>query len=159
MSTSTPPVSSPARTPGLTPGLTPGRWLWVGRILSALPILFLAFDGAAKVMRLPPVLEAFAKLGYSEHVAGPLGITLLVCVVLYAVPRASMLGAILLTGYLGGAVATHVRIGDPLFSHILFPTYVAALIWGGLYLREARLGALLPLRTLNLSNPNFSKEE
>lgn len=138
MTTSTSPA--PTSTP------TPVRWLWAGRILSALPILLLAFDGVAKVMRLPPVLEGFAKLGYSENVAGPLGLTLLTCVVLYAVPRTSVLGAVLLTGYLGGAVATHVRVGDPLFSHILFPTYVAALVWGGLYLREARLGALLPLR-------------
>lgn len=134
MSISTPPVPTPA------------RWLWAGRLLSALPILFLAFDGVAKLMRLPPVLEACAKLGYSDNVAGPLGLTLLVCVVLYAVPATSVLGAILLTGYLGGAVATHVRVGDPLFSHILFPTYVAALVWGGLYLREARMGALLPFR-------------
>ncbi|WP_243318450.1 DoxX family protein [Geothrix paludis] len=138
MTTSTPPVPTPAP--------TLARWLWTGRILSALPVLLLAFDGVAKMMRLPPVLEGCAKLGYSENVAGPLGITLLACVVLYAVPRTSVLGAILLTGYLGGAVATHVRVGDPLFSHILFPTYVAALVWGGLYLREARLGALLPLR-------------
>ncbi|WP_243319930.1 DoxX family protein [Geothrix sp. SG200] len=135
------------------------RWLWAGRILSALPILLLAFDGLAKVMRLPPVLEGFIKLGYSENVARPLGLTLSACVVLYAVPRTSVLGAILLTGYLGGAVATHVRVGDPLFSHILFPTYVAALVWGGLYLREARLEALLPLRTIDLSNPNPSKEQ
>ncbi|WP_291270657.1 DoxX family protein [Geothrix sp.] len=142
MPTHTPPVPTPVP----APAPAPTRWLWAGRILSALPILFLAFDGVAKAMRVPPVLDAFAKLGYSENVAGPLGITLLVCVALYAVPRTSMLGAILLTGYLGGAIATHVRVGDPLFSHILFPTYVAALVWGGLYLREARLGALLPLR-------------
>ncbi|WP_243286643.1 DoxX family protein [Geothrix terrae] len=142
MPTSTP----PAPTPAPIPAPTPTRWLWTGRILSALPVLLLAFDGVAKMMRLPPVLEGCAKLGYSENVAGPLGITLLVCVVLYAIPRTSVLGAILLTGYLGGAVATHVRVGDPLFSHILVPTYVAALVWGGLYLRDARLGALLPLR-------------
>ncbi|WP_243303766.1 DoxX family protein [Geothrix oryzisoli] len=147
MPTSTPPA--PTRT----------RWLWAGRILSTLPVLFLAFDGIAKLARLPPVLEACAKLGYSENVAGPLGLTLLTCVVLYAVPRTSVLGAILLTGYLGGAVATHVRVGDPLFSHILFPTYVAALVWGGLYLRDARLGALLPLRTIDLPNLSPSKEE
>jgi hypothetical protein len=145
----------PTSTP---PAPTPARWLWAGRILSVLPVLFLAFDAVAKLMRLPPVLEACAKLGYSENVAGPLGITLLTCVVLYAVPRTSVLGAILLTGYLGGAVATHVRVGDPLFSHILFPTYVAALVWGGLYLRDARLGALLPFRTISLPNPNPSKE-
>jgi len=147
MPTSTPPVPIPARR------------LWAGRILSALPVLFLAFDGVAKLMRLPPVLEAMAKLGYSDTVAGPLGITLLICVVLYAVPGTAVLGAILLTGYLGGAVATHVRVGDPLLSHILFPTYVAALVWGGLYLRDARLGALLPFRTIDFPNPNPSMEE
>jgi hypothetical protein len=134
MPTSTQPIPIPA-----------GR-LWAGRILSALPVLFLAFDAVAKLMRLPPVLEGMAKLGYSDTVVGPLGITLLVCVVLYAIPGTAVLGAILLTGYLGGAVATHVRVGDPLLSHVLFPTYVAALVWGGLYLRDARLGVLVPFR-------------
>ncbi|WP_243294531.1 DoxX family protein [Geothrix mesophila] len=118
--------------------------LWAGRILSALPILFLLFDGIAKVLQLPPVLEGTAKLGYPLGVVVPLGLTLLACTVLYAVPRTSVLGAIFLTGYLGGAVASHVRVGDPLFSHALFPTYVAVLIWGGLFLRDARLRALLP---------------
>ena len=147
MPTSTQPVPIPT-----------GR-LWAGRILSALPILFLLFDSVAKLMRLPPVLEGMAKLGYSDTVAGPLGITLLICTVLYAVPRTSMLGALFLTGYLGGAVATHVRVGDPLFSHALFPTYVAVLVWGGLYLRDARLGALLPFRTSGHPNLHPFKEK
>lgn len=121
--------------------------LWTGRVVSALPILFLVFDGLAKVMRVPQVIEASAKLGYSQSVMVPLGVTLLACVAFYAIPRTSVLGAILLTGYLGGAVATHVRMGDPLFSHILFPTYVAVLVWGGLFLRDERLRALVPLVT------------
>ncbi|GLH72698.1 membrane protein [Geothrix limicola] len=118
--------------------------IWTGRVLSTLPILFLLFDGVVKVLRLPPVLEGTAKLGYPLGVVVPLGLTLLVCTVLYAIPRTSVLGAIFLTGYLGGAVASHVRVGDPLFSHALFPTYFAVLIWGGLFLRDARLRALLP---------------
>jgi hypothetical protein len=123
------------------------RRLWAGRILSGLAVLFLLFDAVIKVMKIRPVVEGFAKAGYPESVAVPIGMVLLVCVVIYAIPRTSVLGAILLTGYLGGAVATHVRVGDPLFSHVLFPTYVAALIWGGLFLREDRLRSLLPLRS------------
>ncbi len=121
-----------------------GRIRWTGRVLSALPVLLLLFDGTAKVMRLAPVLEGTAKLGYPLGVVAPLGLVLIACTLLYALPRTSVLGALLLTGYLGGAVATHVRMGDPLFSHVLSPVYVAALIWGGLFLREARLRALLP---------------
>ncbi|HVT58514.1 MAG TPA: DoxX family protein [Thermoanaerobaculia bacterium] len=121
--------------------------LWAGRILSGLAVLFLLFDAIIKLMKIRPVVESFAQLGYRESAAVPIGIVLLVCVVIYAIPRISVLGAILLTGYLGGAVATHVRVGDPLFSHVLSPTYVGLLIWGGLYLREARLQALVPLRS------------
>ena len=121
--------------------------LWTGRILSGLAVLFLLFDAIIKLIKIRPVLEGFAKLGYPEGVAVPIGIVLLVCVVIYVIPRTSVLGAILLTGYLGGAVATHVRVGDPLLSHVLFPTYVGLLIWGGLYLREERLRALIPLRS------------
>jgi hypothetical protein len=121
--------------------------LWTGRILSGLVVLFLLFDAVVKIIKIRPVVEGFAKLGYPEGVAVPIGVVLLVCVVLYAIPRTSVLGAILLTGYLGGAVATHVRAGDPLFSHVLAPTYVGLLIWLGLYLREARLRALVPLKS------------
>jgi len=126
---------------------TSAKLLWTGRILSALPILFLLFDGVVKVMQLPFVLEGTAKVGYPLGAVVPLGVTLLACTVLYSIPRTTVLGAILLTGYLGGAVATHVRIGDPVFSHALFPTYFGALIWGGLFLREPRLRALLPFVT------------
>ena len=115
------------------------KGLWTGRILSGLAVLFLLFDAVIKLMKIHPVVEGFAKLGYPENVAVPIGIALLACTLFYAIPRTSVLGAILLTGYLGGAVATHVRVGDPLFSHVLFPTYLGALPWLGLFLREDRL--------------------
>jgi len=115
--------------------------LWAGRIMSALAALFLLMDGVMKLVKPAPVVEATVQLGYPESVIFGLGIVLLFCVVLYVIPRTSILGAIMLTGYLGGAVATHVRVGHP-----LFPVYVAALVWGGLFLREARLRALIPLR-------------
>lgn len=115
--------------------------------MSAVPVLFLLMDGVMKLVKPKPVLRATVQLGYPESVIFGLGIVLLVCVILYVIPRTAVLGAILLTGYLGGAVATHVRVGDPLFSHILFPVYVAILVWGGLYLREERLRALIPLRS------------
>jgi len=110
-------------------------------------VLFLLFDAIIKLIKTRPVVEAFTNLGYPPDLAVPIGIVLLVCVALYVIPQTSVLGAIFLTGYLGGAVATHVRVGDPLISHVLFPTYVAAMIWGGLFFREDRLRALLPLRS------------
>ena len=122
------------------------RRLWTGRIMSALPALFLLIDGVGKLVKPAPVVEGTLQLGYPESVILGLGIVLLACTVLYVIPRTAILGAILLTGYLGGAVATHVRVGSPLFTHILFPVYVAVLIWGGLYLRDERLRALIPLR-------------
>ena len=97
-------------------------------------------------MKPAPVVEGTVQLGYPESVLLGLGIVLLTCTVLYMIPRTAILGAILLTGYLGGAIATHVRVGSPLFSHTLFPVYVALLIWGGLYLRDDRLRSLIPLR-------------
>lgn len=121
--------------------------LWAGRIISALPILFLLFDASMKLIKTVPVVEGTVKLGYQESTIVPLGIVLLVCTVLYAIPQTSVLGAMLLTGYLGGAVATHVRVGDPLLTHVLFPVYMGILVWLGLYLREPRLRALAPLRT------------
>jgi hypothetical protein len=123
------------------------RSQWTGRILSALSTLFLLMDGVMKLMKPAPVVEATVHLGYPENVIQGLGIVLLVCTILYAIPRTSILGAILLTGYLGGAVAANVRVGNPLFSHILFPVYVALLVWGGLYLRDRRLRELIPLRS------------
>jgi DoxX-like family len=125
--------------------LSKGR-LWTGRIMSALPALFLLVDGVGKLIKPAPVVEGTVQLGYPESVLLGLGIVLLTCTVLYVIPRTAILGAILLTGYLGGAIATHVRVGSPLFSHILFPVYLAVLIWGGLYLRDEGLRALIPLR-------------
>jgi hypothetical protein len=97
-----------------------------------------------KLAKAAPVLEASARIGYPEATVRPIGITLLACVALYLIPRTAVLGAVLLTGFLGGAIATHVRLEDPLFSHTLFPVYVAALVWGGLYLRDDRARRLAP---------------
>lgn len=116
---------------------------WVGRVLSALAVSFLIFDGVIKVIKIQPVTEGFARLGYPDHVARTIGALQLALVALYLVPRTAALGAILLTGFLGGAVSTHVRVGDPLFSHVLFPTYVGAMLWIGLYLRDARVRRLI----------------
>lgn len=119
--------------------------LWAGRIISALPVLFLLLDGVMKLVKPAPVVEATVRLGYPESVIFGLGVVLIACTVIYMIPRTSILGAILLTGYLGGATATHVRVGDQLFP-ILFPSIVGVLIWVGLYLRDDRLRALIPLR-------------
>jgi DoxX-like family len=123
------------------------KGIWVGRVLSGLVVLFLIPDGIIKFIRPAPVVEAFAHLGLPLTLANGLGTLLLLCTVIYVFPRTSILGAILLTGYLGGAVATHLRAGDPLFSHVLFPTYLGVLLWLGLYLRDSRLRALIPLRS------------
>jgi DoxX-like family len=116
---------------------------WGGRILTGLPVLFLAFDVAIKLAHPQFVTEANVRLGYPDSSVFGLGIVLLTCLVLYLVPRTAILGAVLLTGYLGGAIATHVRIGDPLLSHVLFPIYLAVFLWGGLYLRDGRLRGVL----------------
>ena len=97
-------------------------------------------------MKLAPVLGSFARLGYPESLILGIGILELVCIAVYVIPRTAVLGAIMLTGYLGGATASQVRIGEPFLTHVFFPTYVAVLIWGGLFLREERLRALVPLR-------------
>ena len=117
-----------------------------GYVLTALVALFLAFDTTVKVLALAPAVQGTTQLGYPADAVVWIGIIQLVCLVLYLVPRTAVLGAVLLSGYLGGAVASQLRIGNPLFSHILFPVYVAALVWGGLYLRETRLRELLPVR-------------
>lgn len=133
--------------PGITTQGTDSRgMLRTGRALSGLAVAFLIFDSAGKLFEVQPVIEGTKQLGYSPDIVFGLGVTLLSCVLAYLVPRTSVLGAVLLTGYLGGAVATHVRVGSPLFTHVLFPTYLAALIWGGLVLRDARLRAFLPWR-------------
>ena len=115
--------------------------------MSALPVLFLLMDGVMKLVKPAVVVEGTVHLGYSATVIVPLGIILLACTLLYAFPKTSFLGAILLTGYLGGAVASHVRIGDPLFTHVLFPVYLGIFIWGGLYLRDERLRRMILLRS------------
>jgi hypothetical protein len=118
--------------------------LWVGRILTAIAILFCLFDAVSKLIRPAPVVEATIGLGYKEAVIVPLGLTLLVCTLLYAIPRTSVLGAILLTGYLGGAVASNVRAETPLFN-VLFPILFAAIAWGGIWFRDSRLREIMPL--------------
>ncbi len=122
------------------------RALWTGRTLSALAVLFLTFDSIGKLLQVPPVMTGSLELGYPAGTVFPIGVILLLCVVAYAIPWTSVLGALLLTGYLGGAVATHVRVGNPLFSHTLFPIYVAFVAWGGLVLRDARLLEFIPWR-------------
>jgi pimeloyl-ACP methyl ester carboxylesterase len=116
---------------------------WPGRIVSGLPVLFLIFDAIIKLANIPAVAEGSAKLGLPADLAPTLGVVLLACVALYVWPRTAPIGAVLLTGYLGGAVLAHVRVGDPLFSHALFPIYVAVFLWGGLYLRDPRVRALV----------------
>jgi hypothetical protein len=121
------------------------KTLWAGRIVSGLPILFLLMDGIMKLVKPAVVVDGTVRLGYPETVILPLGIVLLACTVLYLIPRTSVLGAILLTGYLGGAVATHVRVGEGLFP-VFFPIIMGVLIWGGLWLRDERLRKLIPMR-------------
>ena len=118
---------------------------WAGYILSALPALMLLFSAVMKLMKPAPVLQEFARLGYQENVILGLGILELACTVIYLIPRTAVLGAILLTGYLGGATATHLRIGDPLTNYMTI--VFGILLWGGLYLRDERLRALIPLRS------------
>ncbi len=122
-----------------------GKGVIAGRIISGLAILFLVFDG---VIKLPPIAEVITTLQQLGYPATPtfargLGVLSLVCTLLYAIPRTSVIGAILLTGLLGGAIATHLRAQSPVFSHLLFGVYVGAMVWGGLYLRNPRLRALL----------------
>src|SRR5262249_30210168 len=120
---------------------------WVGWGMSGVVIAFLLIDASMKLLALPVVLEANGALGFQgEGMTRELGAILIVCTLVYAAPQTAALGAIMLTGYLGGAVAAKLRVGDPLFTHVLFGVYVGALIWGGLYLRDARLRQLLPLR-------------
>ena len=116
--------------------------LWTSRIISGIVVLFLILDSVTKLMTINPVVEGMRKLGYPVPLAPVIGAILLICVVLYVIPRTAPLGAILLTGYLGGAVASQLRIGMPLLGYTLFPIYVAALAWGGLYLRDSRVRAL-----------------
>jgi hypothetical protein len=135
-----------ADTAGTAPVSIPARW--VGRILSGLVIVFLMFDGAIKLVPWPVVTETMDRMGYgsSDALMRGLGAITIVCTVLYAIPPTSILGAILLTGYLGGAIASHVRIGSPLFTHTLFGLYLGLMVWGGLWLRDRNLQTLIPFR-------------
>jgi hypothetical protein len=125
---------------------TSKKRLWTGRIISGLVALFLLVDSVMKVMKAPVAVQGNIQLGYPESTVFGIGAVLLVSTLLYVIPRTAILGAILLTGYLGGAIATNVRVGNPLFSYVLFPVYVAVLIWGGLFLRDGQLRALFPFR-------------
>ena len=120
--------------------------LWAGRILSGLAVAFLLFDISFKILQPPMAIEANAELGYPASVILPIGLIEIACLTAYLVPQTSVLGAVLWTGYLGGAIATHVRVGNPLLSHTLFPIYLALFIWGGIWLRDEKLRAVFPLR-------------
>lgn len=122
--------------------------LWTGRVISALIILFMLFDGGAKIVRFAPYVEGTVKAGYADSLVVPLGIVGLVCTIVYAIPQTSVLGAILMTGYFGGATATHVRLGQPFY----FPVVFGILVWLALYLREPRLRDLIPLRKRSWRN-------
>jgi hypothetical protein len=122
--------------------------LWMGRVLSGVVILFMLFDGAIKLVPWPVVTESMDRIGHgsSETLARTLGAITIACSVLYAIPPTSILGAILLTGYLGGAIASHLRIDSPLFSHVLFGFYLGLMVWGGLWLRDRSLRTLIPFQ-------------
>ena len=119
--------------------------LWAGSIVSTLVVLMLLADSVSKIMKAAPVLKAQAELGFPDSQTVGIGVVLFICTLVYVIPRTSILGAILLTGYLGGAVAVKLRIGDSLLGQVLFPVYVGVMLWGGLFLREDRLRALIPL--------------
>lgn len=121
--------------------------LWTGRVLSGLVILFLTVDGAIKLVPIQPVIDSLRELGYPTSVsfARFIGVVTLVGTALYAWPRTSLLGAVLLTGLMGGAIATHLRLDQPLFTHTLFGVYLGLFLWGGLWLRDPRLRRLMPI--------------
>ena len=121
--------------------------LWTGRVLSGIAVLFLLFDGAIKLVPIQPVIDSLRELGYpaTEAFARLLGVLTLLCTALYAWPRTALLGAVLLTGIMGGAIASHLRLGDPLFSHTLFGVYLGLLFWGGLWLRDERVRRVMPI--------------
>jgi hypothetical protein len=122
------------------------KQLWIGRVITTLVVLFLIIDLTIHIMNIAPVVESMTTLGYPTYLSPLLGVLELVCLGLYLYPRTSVLGAILWTGYLGGAVASNLRIEGPLFSHILFPVYIGLMLWGGLYLKDEKLRALIPVK-------------
>ena len=121
--------------------------LWAGRIITGLIAAFLVFDAVIHLLKPAPVVEGFAKLGFPIRFAVPLGIIELVCVLLYGIPCTSIFGAILMTGYLGGAIAIQLPTGNPFFGEVLFPVYIGVFLWGGIYLRDDRLRTLVPWRS------------
>lgn len=144
-------LSDRAATPNLppetavpaAPGAPRRGALWTGRALTGFATLFLLFDAAVKLMMVPEAIAATEELGWPASMVRGLGVLELICLAIYLLPRTAVLGAVLWTGYLGGAIATHLRVGNPWASHTLFPVYVAVLIWGGLWLRDRRVRALL----------------
>lgn len=128
----------------MTPTISSGR-LWTGRAIAGPIVVFMLFDAAMKFVKPPQVAQAFVRSGWPLDLSAPLGAILLACTVLYLIPRTSVLGAILLTGYLGGAVASNLRLHEPLFGYTLFPVYFGVLTWLSLWLREPRLNELVPL--------------
>ncbi|CAG7654611.1 DoxX family protein [Paenibacillus allorhizosphaerae] len=129
----------------MTKSISKGR-LWTARVMYGLALLFMLFDSISKFMMPAPVVEGTVQLGYAEHHIVVIGALGLIATILYAIPRTSVLGAVLLTGYFGGAIATHVRLDNPLFSHILFPVYIAILVWGGIWLKDDNVRKLIPFR-------------
>ncbi len=121
------------------------RTRWAGRMLTGIAVLFLAFDAAIKLAGVKEAVAGTVQLGFAPHHLPIIGVIEVVCLALYLAPRTAPLGAVLWTGYFGGAIATHLRLDNPLLTHLLFPVYVAALLWGALYLRDARVRALLRL--------------
>jgi len=127
------------------------KTVWTGRILSGTAALFLSFDAGVKLLQHPVAVEGTAQLGYPTSILFGLGLVQAIFLVLYLIPRTSLLGSILWTGYLGGAVATHVRLGNPLFTHTLSPVYVAVLLFAGLWLRDNYMRAMFPIRATKAS--------
>jgi len=119
------------------------KFLWAGRVTSAIPVIALLASGLMKISNAAQVVEGFATFGYPQKLLLPIGLTEILCTILYLIPRTSVLGAVLVTGYLGGATATHVRISDAFIP----PVILGIMVWGGLYFRDSRLRALLPLRS------------
>lgn len=142
-------IAAPAELSAVPVVATPStsrRALWAGRILSGIPALFLLADGIGKLVAPPPVTESFIRMGMAPSISTAIGILELACLAIYLLPRTAALGAVLLSGYLGGAISLHVRLGDPLLTHSLFPCYLGALLWAGLFLRDPRLPALFRRR-------------
>lgn len=120
--------------------------LWTARVMSGLVIIFMLFDGITKLLKLTVSLEGTLDMGFAEHHVATIGFLALLSTILYALPQTSVLGAVLLTGFFGGVIASHIRLDNPLFSHTLFPVYFAILTWGGIYLRDERLKNIFPIK-------------